>query len=273
LVNSKLTTSGQLGWNHPEELRDPMKTEWDYTGLAVAYVKRPDYADTAIDSMLTLFGVSAGATACDIGAGVGHLTLMLAARGLNVVALEPNDDMRGIGAQRCGSNPSIRFFEAAAEHTHQADAAFDCVTFGSSFNVTDRAATLIETHRILKPGAWFGAMWNHRDLEDPIQGEIEAIIHRGIPGYGYGTRREDQTEVINASGLFGPVEKIEGTVIHTQPVAEAIEAWRSHATLQRQAGASFPAIVDRIAGFLNGLGAEAIEIPYTTRIWAAQKRN
>ena len=250
-----------------------MKTEWDYTGLAAAYVKRPDYADTAIEKMLALFGVSAGAQACDIGAGVGHLTLMLAARGLNVVALEPNDDMRGIGAKRCAAIPEIQFHEAAAEHTGQADAMFDCVTFGSSFNVTDRAATLVETHRILKPGAWFGAMWNHRDLGDPIQGEIETIIHRDIPGYGYGTRREDQTDIIEASGLFGPVEKIEGTVIHTQPVAEAVEAWRSHATLQRQAGDSFAATVERIAAFLASLGTESIEIPYTTRIWAAQKRN
>ena len=29
-----------------------MKTEWDYTTLADAYLKRPDYADAAIDAML-----------------------------------------------------------------------------------------------------------------------------------------------------------------------------------------------------------------------------
>ena len=29
-----------------------MKTEWDYTELAAAYLKRPDYAQTAIDKML-----------------------------------------------------------------------------------------------------------------------------------------------------------------------------------------------------------------------------
>ena len=29
-----------------------MKTEWDYTDLAAAYLKRPDYAQTAIDKML-----------------------------------------------------------------------------------------------------------------------------------------------------------------------------------------------------------------------------
>jgi hypothetical protein len=28
-----------------------MKTEWDYTALADAYLKRPDYADEAIDAL------------------------------------------------------------------------------------------------------------------------------------------------------------------------------------------------------------------------------
>lgn len=37
-----------------------MKTEWDYTTLADAYLKRPDYADAAIDAMLSIAGVRKG---------------------------------------------------------------------------------------------------------------------------------------------------------------------------------------------------------------------
>ena len=32
-----------------------MKTEWDYTTLADAYLQRPDYSDAAIDAMLSIF--------------------------------------------------------------------------------------------------------------------------------------------------------------------------------------------------------------------------
>ena len=31
-----------------------MKTEWDYTNLADAYLKRPDYSEVAIDAMLSI---------------------------------------------------------------------------------------------------------------------------------------------------------------------------------------------------------------------------
>ena len=50
----------------------------------------------------------------------------------------------------------------------------------------------------LKPRGWFACMWNHRELENPIQSKIESIIKERVSGYGYGTRREDQTEVINS---------------------------------------------------------------------------
>ena len=55
-----------------------MKTEWDYTALADAYLKRPDYAQSAIDKMLKNAGVKQGDTVCDVGAGAAHLTIKLA---------------------------------------------------------------------------------------------------------------------------------------------------------------------------------------------------
>lgn len=250
-----------------------MKTEWDYSDLATAYLKRPDYSDRAIDEMLNVFGVRAGSNACDIGAGVAHLTLMLARRGLNVTAIEPNDNMRQLGAERCHAMANVTFVENTAEQTGQPAGSFDCVTFGSSFNVTNRQATLKETARILNSRGWFAAMWNHRDLTDPIQAEIESIIRKSLHGYDYGTRREDQTAVIDASGLFDEVRHIEGPVLHTQAVTDVIEAWRSHATLHRQAGDRFDDIISQISRFLDSLKTTEIRIPYTTRIWAAQRHH
>ncbi|MBF0257199.1 MAG: methyltransferase domain-containing protein [Gammaproteobacteria bacterium] len=247
-----------------------MKTEWDYTTLADAYLKRPDYADAAIDAMLSIAGVEKGDRFCDVGAGVAHLTLMLAARGLDVVAVEPNDAMRSNGIQRTENLTNVRWHEGTGEATGQAAQAFDMVTFGSSFNVCDRQQALKETARILKPRGWFACMWNHRQLEDPIQAQIEAIIKDRVAGYGYGTRREDQTAVVDASGLFGPVVHLDSRVMHEQTIAACVEAWRSHATLERQAGAAFAEVVGAIEDYLQSLNTPSIQIPYSTNIWVAQ---
>lgn len=74
-----------------------MKTEWDYSSLAEAYLKRPRYSTEAIDKLVSLSGIAEGAQVCDVGAGVAHLTLELLQRGFKVDAVEPNDEMRRRG--------------------------------------------------------------------------------------------------------------------------------------------------------------------------------
>ncbi|EQA61285.1 class I SAM-dependent methyltransferase [Leptospira alexanderi] len=246
-----------------------MKTEWDYTKLADAYLKRPDYSDAAVDSMLKIFGLTSGKV-CDVGAGVAHLTIMLAERGFEVSAVEPNDAMRANGMKRTLNMKNVNWFEGTGEQTNQSDKTFDFVTFGSSFNVCDRLLALKETARILKPKGWFACMWNHRRFDDPIQSQIEAIIKSYVSHYDYGTRREDQTSIILDSGFFDSAIHLDSMIVHEQTIQECIEAWRSHATLERQAGASFAQIIYSIEDYLKNLKQSKIQIPYSTNIWLAQ---
>lgn len=255
-----------------EEDKVDMKTEWDYTNLAEAYLKRPDYAQLALDRMIEITGIKKGGMVCDVGAGAAHLTLKLAEYGLNVYAVEPNDAMRANGIRRTREFGNVQWFEGVGEHTGMEDGKFDLVTFGSSFNVCDRQRALLETKRILKENAWFACMWNHRDLDDPLQRKIEEILKSQINGYQYGTRREDQTEVIEHSGLFQEVIRVEGKVVHEILAQDFIEGWYSHGTVQRQSEDKFQLIIGEIRKLIEAEGKEYIKVPYTTRIWMARKR-
>jgi len=247
-----------------------MKTEWDYTGLAEAYLKGPDYAQSAIDKMLETAGVEPGDAACDVGAGAAHLTIKLAEYGLKVCAVEPNDAMRANGIKRTAQFPDVSWHEGVGEHTGMEDSAFDLVTFGSSFNVCDRQLALRESARILKPDGWFACMWNHRDLDDPLQQKIEAVLKKHIDNYNYGTRREDQTEIIEKSNLFDKVIYLEGTIVHEIPAKDFIEGWKSHGTVYRQSPEKFDLINEEIKQLVESVGTESVKVPYTTRIWIAQ---
>ena len=211
-----------------------MKVEWDYTELAEAYLKRPEYAQEAINQMLETAGLKEAAVICDVGAGAAHLTLMLARKGYEIYAVEPNDAMRENGVKRTKAFEKVHWYDGVGEATGMKDKQFDLVTFGSSFNVCDRAQALRESARILKDNGWFACMWNHRNLNDALQQQIEAVIKANIPDYSYGTRREDQTAVIEQSGLFGDVVRIAGEVTFEIPVQDFIDGWKSHGTLQRQ---------------------------------------
>ena len=103
-----------------------------------------------------------------------------------------------------------------------------------------------------------------------MQNGIEEILKTHIKDYGYGTRREDQSEVVRESGLFEETVYIEGTIQHRILAEDFIEGWKSHRTVYRQAKEKFDVINKEIREFIESKGKEYIEVPYTTRIWMAQ---
>lgn len=248
-----------------------MKTDWDYTGMSEVYLARPDYSPEALKKICEITGLKPGDKVCDVGAGVAHLSLPLEAYGCEIDSVEPNDDMRSTGSKRT-QGKKIACFEGIAEDTGRPTGEYDLVTFGSSFGVCDRQKALSETARMLKPGKWFACLWNHRDFTDPVQKHIEEIIAANIPGYEYGTRREDQQSVIEASGLFDNARKIEGKIEWEMIIPDIMVAWRSHATLKRQAAEKFESVLTQIEDYLKSIGREIIVVPYTTRGWVARKK-
>lgn len=248
-----------------------MPIDWDYTDVAQAFLKRPPYADAAIDAVLRAGAIAAGMRACDVGAGTGNLTRPLLAAGLDVVALEPNAAMRSLGRRINDGAPRLRWLAARAEATGLRARTFDVVTFGSSFNCVDRGHAVPEAARILKSGGRLVCLWNHRRLDDPLQCAIEARIRDMIPTYAHGVRREDQTAILEADGLFVVTDRIACEVVHRLAVADWVDAWHSHVTLKRSAGARFPAVIAAIRDLAREGGRSHIAVPYTTRAWVARR--
>jgi ubiquinone/menaquinone biosynthesis C-methylase UbiE len=247
------------------------KVNWDYTEHATHYDKRADYSSEAIKNLLKAIDCAPSRPVADIGAGTGKLTKELLKQGLTVSSVEPNDAMRTIGIQNT-KGQSATWSVGTGEATGLPASSAYAVFFGSSFNVVDQSLALHEVFRVLVPNGWFACMWNHRDLDDPIQQRIESIIKLSIPAYSYGSRREDPTNIINTSGHFSAAKSIEESFVWKMSKSDVIVAWKSHATLKRQAGSDsvFNRIIEEIASYLDKL-PEMIDVPYTTRIYFAQK--
>jgi SAM-dependent methyltransferase len=249
----------------------PPRVNWDYTEHATHYDKRADYSPVAIRRLLEETSCTSQTPIAEIGAGTGKLTKELLEHGLIVRSVEPNDAMRAIGIQNT-KGKSVTWSVGTGEATGLPPDSFHAVFFGSSFNVVDQKLALAEVHRILTGHGWFACMWNHRNLEDCTQQGIESIIKSSIPGYSYGSRREDPTSIIEESGLFSPVRSIEESFMWKMSKPDIIAAWKSHATLRRQAGSDerFDYIIQGISNYLDELHSR-IPVPYTTRIYFAQK--
>ena len=209
----------------------------------------------------------------DIGAGTGNLSIMLLDRGCEVVAVEPNDAMRDIGIERT-RDKKINWVKATGIDSKLNNEEFDWVTFGSSFNVMDRVQAIKEAHRLLKSDAYFSCMWNHRDLNDPIQEVAEDVILSLIPKYTRGVRRDDQRPIIEENKeLFDNIIYLEEDFYFHQSIDNYINAWRSvknpYWDLETKEGME---LFDKIAYKMRHNLPSIFNIKYTTRCWSAKKK-
>jgi ubiquinone/menaquinone biosynthesis C-methylase UbiE len=140
-------------------VRDEQAASFDQA--ADVYEKaRPEYPAEAVDWL-----IPAGAkTVLDLGAGTGKFTRALAARGLEVIAVDPAPKML---AQLSAALPSATVHEGTAEDIPVADASVDAVFAAQAWHWVDQDAALPQVARVLKPGGTLGLIWNIRDEREP----------------------------------------------------------------------------------------------------------
>ena len=68
-------------------------------------------------------------------------------------------------------------------------------------------------------------LWNHRNLNDPLQNNIENIIKSKIANYNYGSRREDQSNIILESELFENIHTFSYEINHSIDTEYFIKCW------------------------------------------------
>ena len=144
-----------------------------FSGVAENYAKyRPSYPTKAISVILEGLANPSQAIAADIGAGTGISSRLLAARGVRVLAIEPNPEMRKVA----DLHPSVEWREGTAEKTNLPDASVDLVTCFQAFHWFAPEPSLLEFRRILKPGGKLAIVWNQRNLNDKFTKEYSQLL-------------------------------------------------------------------------------------------------
>jgi len=129
---------------------DPSR--WVFNRMAEFYAARPAYPVSLVDALADLAG-PAGSRIGDIGAGIGHLALPLAARGFDVVAIEPAramlDRLRSAAIDR---GLALRALHAAGEGMPLEPACLELVVVADALHFLDAELVAGEIARVLTPG-------------------------------------------------------------------------------------------------------------------------
>jgi ubiquinone/menaquinone biosynthesis C-methylase UbiE len=131
---------------------------WVFNRMAAAYSARPPYPAALIDAIaeLALVGATpAQSRVLDIGAGIGHLALPLAARGFDVTAVEPAMAML-TELRRASSDRGlpIRLVAAAAESLPLEEGAVDVAIVADALHFLNPEVAPREIARVLNARGW-----------------------------------------------------------------------------------------------------------------------
>ncbi|PPS40372.1 class I SAM-dependent methyltransferase [Chroococcidiopsis sp. TS-821] len=146
-----------------------------FSDRAADYAKyRPGYPSEAIDVILQGLETSQVIVA-DIGAGTGISSRLLAQRGVQVIAIEPNAAMR----EMAESHQLMEFRDGTAEVTHLPSNFVDVVTCFQAFHWFNPEPSLQEFYRILKkPTGRLALVWNERDRQDSFTAEYSELLRQ-----------------------------------------------------------------------------------------------
>ncbi len=246
-----------------------------FSGLADLYSRhRPSYPEAALDFIQARCGLGPGALLVDVGCGTGISTRLFAARGVRVIGIDPNDDMRAraeAAPAPAGAPPEYR--RGTAEATALPDGCAAAVLAAQAFHWFDAPAALREFHRVLRPGGHVALANYERDEEDACTAAYGAVLRSGPEAAAVEGKRAQTGAALLQSPLFERGEC--ATFGHEQELDEEGLLGRafsaSYAPREPGAAAAFARRLREVFA-AHQLGGKVV-LRYVTTVYLARRRD
>ncbi|KZE95174.1 putative methyltransferase [Agromyces sp. NDB4Y10] len=202
----------------------------------------------------------------DLGAGTGKLTEALVQLDLDVVAVDPVEEMLDELEVRVPGVPRIL---GTAEDIPVEDASVDAVVAGQAWHWFQPERAVPEIARVLRPGGTLGLVWNSRDTSADWLREAGAIMHE----------RHDASATfesyVRVGRRFGPIEEHRVEWVERMTRARFLDLVRSRSHWITAPPDEQRAVVAAIETLLDThpdvAGADELAVPYVTRCFRTRR--
>ena len=241
---------------------------------------RPSYPAVTIDALARDCGLRPGSRVLEVGAGTGKATQMLAARGLDVTAIEPSAEMAAVARLKLARWPGVRIVESTFEDW-DSDERYDAVVSVQAWHWVNPGDRYAKACRALTPGGTLAALWAFPDWERcsdrtalsqayrsaPVQLQPDFPMH---PDSEPTRLAGDWTAEIAAAGGFDPpvVRRFPWSVIYTaRAYTDLLQTHQDHILL---GDAGRAALMAAIKDTIEARG-DRLALPLTTYLCLARR--
>ncbi len=211
--------------------------------------------------------------AIDLAAGTGLFTRALQRRVGQVIAVEPDDRMRGVLAAR---SPGVRAVAGRGEAIPVPDASADGVFVSSAWHWLDPDLAVPEIARVLRDGGRLGVIWTSRDRRSDWVAELDRLRRPQAVQSAEDARsqlRRRHEVMLPEDAPFENVASASFEFVRTMSVDDAVD-W-----LGTYSGVITAPAAERAAGLARAREAlltradadEMIEMPMRSTCWRADR--
>jgi SAM-dependent methyltransferase len=248
---------------------------------------RAGYPEALVEEVLRFTGVEmARPRAVEVGAGTGKATVAFAARGLEILALEPSPAMAAVAMRHCSRFPRVRIVGATFEDWTVDASAFDLLFSAQAWHWVDPSVRYVKAAQVLRAGGALALFWHETHWRgEPLRDELDDLYRRlapelharnpSFPGLSHRSEDEEGDELageITAAGFFDDVT----TRIYPwrasltgDGLVELLESQSDHRLLPEE---TRNRLFDALRAVVAAHGGEVV-VPHTTFLALARRRS
>ena len=230
---------------------------------------RPHYPDAAVEWALEPLRSRRIVRVLDLGAGTGRITEALQRAEVDVIAVEPDPQMRAAMLERVFG---VAALAGTAEDIPLPDERVDAVVVGQAFHWFDHERAHPEIARVLKPGGVLAAMWNTDDLRVPWVAEYAKRAGFGPRAHG---NTAEPDSLLADHPAFEPVQWHSFDHAHRRTAESLVETVATYSAVLVLPEAERSARLRSVREYLESQPETAqgeFDLPLVTRVGRAIRR-
>jgi SAM-dependent methyltransferase len=242
---------------------------------------RPSYPPALIEDVIALAPMADDPRALEVGAGTGKATVLFAARGVSVHALEPLPEMAAVAGRNCDAYPDVTIEVVEFERWDGRGRSFPLLYSAQAWHWIEPGRRYAAARAALMPGGVLAAFWNRPAWDRcPLREAIEHVYARSAPdlaangpmrpaGWGSTEVWSHWDEEIDPRDEFEQPEVRSyefGAAYSTTQYVELLQTHSDHIVLEPS---QRRALLDAVAAVIDAAGG-LLELTYVTRLCLAR---